>query len=132
VSQRGSLGVVAVPVFGQAFDADGKTGGGVVVAGLLSVVVAGFDLALGFGMVLGVVVGAAVQFVVLICVSPGAGRGHCAVFELLFGLVVTGDSGVVTGDVVCAAPMAGAMKSAVAVAQASNRVFRINLSRTVL
>jgi hypothetical protein len=76
VSQRGSVGVVAVvPVFGQAFDADGKTGGGVAV-GLLSVVVAGFVLAFGLGMVFGVAVGATVQFVVLMCVSPGAGWAH--------------------------------------------------------
>jgi len=58
------VGVVAVPVFEQAFDADGKAGGGVVV-GLLSVVVVGFDLAFGFGIVLGVA-GALVQFAALV------------------------------------------------------------------
>jgi len=132
VSQRGSVGVVAVAVFGQAFDADGKTGGGVVVVDLLSVVVAGFVLALGFGIVFGIVVGAAVQFVVFICVSPGADCAHCVGLGLLFGLEVTDDSGLVTAGAVCAAPMAGARKSAVAVAQASNIVFRMNLSRTAL
>ncbi|MBS0275445.1 MAG: hypothetical protein JSR55_13910 [Proteobacteria bacterium] len=88
-----------VPVFGQAFDADGNTGGGVVV-GLFSVVVAGFVLALGFGIVLGVAAGAAVQLVVFMCVSPGVDCVQGVVPGLLLGLDVTDDSGLVTDDAV--------------------------------
>ena len=97
------LGVVAtVPVFEQALGAVGNTGGGVVV-GVFSVVVAGFALAFGLGIVLGVAVvvdDGVEQFVVLICVSPGEASPHCFVSELLFGLDVTDDSGLVTAGAV--------------------------------
>jgi hypothetical protein len=89
-----------VPVFGHAFGAAGSRGG-VVMAGLASAaVLACFVLAFGTGIVLGVAFGTFGQFVVLICVCPGAGCVHWGVFALLFGLAVTGDSGLVAARVV--------------------------------